>query len=65
MGRDEDKNERAITLETGGKAMKESKSISITVVGLESGLFSIVPAVLAKDRHHIARIEGRRNLHHD
>jgi hypothetical protein len=61
MGGDEDKedkNERVITLETGGKAMRESKSISITVVGLVSGLFSMVPTVLAKDRHDIARVEA-------
>jgi uncharacterized membrane protein len=58
MEGDEDKNERVITLETGGKAMKEGKSISITVVGLVSGLFSMVPAALAKDRHDIARVEA-------
>jgi uncharacterized membrane protein len=38
------------TLETGGKAMGRGKSISIAMVGLVSGLVSMAPIMLAKDR---------------
>jgi uncharacterized membrane protein len=38
--------------------MRKSKSISIVVVGLVGGLFSMAPTVLAKDRDDIPRVEA-------
>ena len=46
---------KILTLEQVGKAMRESKSISIAMMGLVSSLFSMTPIPLAKDRDDTPR----------
>src|SRR5215813_5661207 len=46
---------KILTLEQVGKAMRESKSISIAMMGLVGGLLSMTPIALAKDRDDTPR----------